>query len=93
MTNKNLQIATFGGGCFWCTEAVFQEIKGVVEVIPGYIDGTIKHIITSAGNRIQKLIPGKHPSGRPGHGNREPEHAGSACAPFDRLRAGGQGGH
>jgi peptide-methionine (S)-S-oxide reductase len=31
------------GGCFWCTEAVFQRIKGVTSVIPGYIDGFIKN--------------------------------------------------
>ena len=39
MDNQNLQIATVGGGCFWCTEAVFQEIKGVEKVISGYSGG------------------------------------------------------
>ena len=39
MTTKNLQIATFGGGCFWCTEAVFREVKGVESVISGYSGG------------------------------------------------------
>ncbi len=41
MTNKNLQLATFGGGCFWCTEAVFLEVKGVVKVVSGYSGGNV----------------------------------------------------
>lgn len=39
MKVENMQTATFGGGCFWCTEAVFQEIKGVEKVISGYSGG------------------------------------------------------
>jgi len=39
MTNKKLQIATLGGGCFWCIEAVFQEIKGVEKIVSGYTGG------------------------------------------------------
>ena len=38
---KNLQIATVGGGCFWCTEAVFQEVKGVKKVVSGYAGGKV----------------------------------------------------
>jgi len=41
MINKNLQIATLGGGCFWCTEAVFQEVKGVEKVVSGYSGGNV----------------------------------------------------
>lgn len=37
---KNEEIATFAGGCFWCTEAVFLELNGVKSVISGYIGGT-----------------------------------------------------
>ena len=35
-----LMKATLGGGCFWCTEAVFKRIEGVKEVYPGYAGGT-----------------------------------------------------
>lgn len=46
-----MEIATFGGGCFWCTEAVFQELEGVASVKSGYMGGrtenpTYKQICT-----------------------------------------------
>lgn len=40
---KNLSIATFGGGCFWCIEAVIQRLKGIVSIKSGYADGHIKN--------------------------------------------------
>jgi peptide-methionine (S)-S-oxide reductase len=39
MMNNNLQTATLAGGCFWCLEAVFDEIKGVHSVESGYAGG------------------------------------------------------
>jgi len=36
------KIAVFGGGCFWCTEAVYRELKGVKNVTVGYTGGTVE---------------------------------------------------
>ena len=37
------QTAIFAGGCFWCTEAIFKEMKGVVSAVPGYTGGNRKN--------------------------------------------------
>lgn len=40
MTDTKYELATFGGGCFWCTEAMFDQLKGVESAISGYSGGT-----------------------------------------------------
>ncbi|MEZ4853829.1 peptide-methionine (S)-S-oxide reductase MsrA [Flavobacterium sp.] len=42
-TEEGKQIAIFAGGCFWCTEAVFTNLKGVEKVTSGYIGGTTQN--------------------------------------------------
>jgi peptide-methionine (S)-S-oxide reductase len=42
-SNENLSLATFGSGCFWCTEAVFLNVDGVVKVASGYSGGKVKN--------------------------------------------------
>jgi peptide-methionine (S)-S-oxide reductase len=39
LENNKLKLATFGGGCFWCTEAIFLEVKGIEKVVSGYSGG------------------------------------------------------
>lgn len=39
MEDNHIQFATFGGGCFWCVEACFKRIKGVLETKVGYCGG------------------------------------------------------
>jgi peptide-methionine (S)-S-oxide reductase len=41
MQTTTLDTATFGNGCFWCTEAIFQQLKGVVKVTSGYSGGKV----------------------------------------------------
>ncbi|MEM6263825.1 MAG: peptide-methionine (S)-S-oxide reductase MsrA [Bacteroidota bacterium] len=43
MSTKNLKLATFGSGCFWCTEAIYQQVEGVESVASGYSGGSVKN--------------------------------------------------
>lgn len=42
LKDKITDTATFGAGCFWCVEAIFQELKGVHKVVSGYMGGHVK---------------------------------------------------
>jgi peptide-methionine (S)-S-oxide reductase len=55
-----LEKATLGGGCFWCTEAVFLEIEGVETVVPGYSGGhienpTYQQVVTGSTGHVEVI--------------------------------------
>ncbi|MEK7137986.1 MAG: peptide-methionine (S)-S-oxide reductase MsrA [Patescibacteria group bacterium] len=56
------QAAVFGGGCFWCTEAVFQSLKGVISVESGYAGGPPSKNPPAGGPTYEEVS-----SGRTGH--------------------------
>jgi peptide-methionine (S)-S-oxide reductase len=41
MENSKFETATFGGGCFWCTEAIFEEINGIIDIKSGFSGGAV----------------------------------------------------
>ncbi|MGM0547199.1 MAG: peptide-methionine (S)-S-oxide reductase MsrA [Bacteroidota bacterium] len=43
MNSSNVEEATFGAGCFWCVEAIFEELKGVKSVVSGYAGGKMQN--------------------------------------------------
>ncbi len=56
--DMNRKIATFGSGCFWCSEAIFSRIEGVEKVIPGFCGGntsnpSYKEVITGTTNHAE----------------------------------------
>ncbi len=58
LTNTNMEIATFGAGCFWCVEAIFQRVEGVHKVVSGYMGGktknpTYKEVCTGTTNHAE----------------------------------------
>lgn len=53
VTDANVEIAIFAGGCFWCTESDFDKIPGVISTLSGYIGGTV------ANPTYEQVITGK----------------------------------
>ena len=43
MSSKPIETATLGGGCFWCVEAIYQDVIGVQRVVSGYAGGSVEH--------------------------------------------------
>lgn len=60
MNSNHIETAILANGCFWCTEAIFQKINGVLEVSPGYIGGktenpTYKEVCTGTTDHAEAL--------------------------------------
>ena len=47
--DANKELATLGGGCFWCIEPIFKDLKGVEQAVVGYSGGTILNSYLSSG--------------------------------------------
>jgi peptide-methionine (S)-S-oxide reductase len=73
---SKLEVATFGAGCFWCVEAVFEQLKGVTKVESGYAGGTV------ASPTYQQVC-----SGATGHAEVCQIHFDPAVIPFEDLLA------
>ncbi len=57
---QSIDTATFGSGCFWCSEAIFERVKGVVRVTSGYSGGTKPHpdyqLVSSGHTRYAEVV-------------------------------------
>lgn len=71
---STIETAILAGGCFWCTEAVFERVEGVKKVIPGFTGGTIKN------PAYREII-----SGRTGHTEAIEIHFDPAIISFKEL--------
>ena len=69
-----MEVATFGSGCFWCTEAIFQRLKGVEKVVSGYAGGSVE-------SPTYKQVCG----GNTGHAEVVQVHYDSAAVTYEKL--------
>lgn len=70
----NMALATLGGGCFWCTEAIFKRLKGVTSVVSGYAGGDLENPSYSAVT-----------TGRTNHAEAVQIHFDPITIPYERL--------
>lgn len=74
MNEKELETATLGGGCFWCLEAIYQDVIGVEKVVSGYAAGDVQ-------NPTYEAVC----SGRTGHAEVVQLHFNPSIISYDQL--------